>query len=45
MSQTDVRTRVALGWWFDLVLVLAFVVLTVALARGHLLALDRHVAD
>ena len=45
MSQTDVRPRTALGWWFDLVLVLAFVVLTVALARGHLLALDLHVAD
>ena len=45
MSQTDVRTRVALGWWFDLVMVAAFVVLTVALARGHLLGLDQHVAD
>jgi len=40
-----VRTRVALGWWFDITLVLAFVVLTVALAQGHLLALDQRVAD
>jgi membrane-associated phospholipid phosphatase len=33
------------GWWFDLVLLAAFVALTCALARGHLLGLDRHVAD
>lgn len=33
------------GWWFDLVLIGAFVVLTVALARGHLLAFDQAVAD
>jgi membrane-associated phospholipid phosphatase len=32
------------GWWPDLVLLVAFVALTVALARGHLLALDVHVA-
>jgi membrane-associated phospholipid phosphatase len=32
------------GWWFDLVLVAAFVALTVALARGHLLGTDLAVA-
>jgi membrane-associated phospholipid phosphatase len=32
------------GWWFDAVLVVAFVALTVALANGHLLALDERVA-
>jgi membrane-associated phospholipid phosphatase len=45
VNETEVRTRVTPGWWLDLVLVLAFVALTVALAQGHLLALDRHVAD
>jgi membrane-associated phospholipid phosphatase len=33
------------GWWFDLVLLALFVALTAALADGHLLALDLHVAD
>ena len=33
------------GWWFDLVLLGAFVALTVALARGHLRAFDQGVAD
>jgi len=32
------------GWWFDLVLVAGFIALTVALANGHLLALDEWVA-
>lgn len=39
------RTRPLLGWWFDLALVAAFVLLTTALIGGHLLALDRWVAD
>ena len=33
------------GWWFDATLLAGFVALTVALARGHLLALDVQVAD
>ena len=33
------------GWWWDLALLAAFVALTVALARGHLLSLDQSVAD
>ena len=33
------------GWWFDLLLIALFVALTVALATGHLLAFDQHVAD
>jgi uncharacterized protein (TIGR03382 family) len=33
------------GWWFDLVLVAALAALTVALATGHLLALDLAVRD
>ena len=33
------------GWWFDVVLLTAFVVLTYALSRGYLLGLDRQVAD
>ncbi|GID94947.1 phosphatase PAP2 family protein [Amorphoplanes digitatis] len=33
------------GWWFDAALLAGFVALTVALARGHLLALDVQVAD
>ena len=48
MTQTippPVRARPLLGWWLDLVLVAAFVGLTVALANGHLLALDQRVAD
>jgi membrane-associated phospholipid phosphatase len=45
VDQTLVRKRTSLGWWFDLVLLLAFVALTVALARGHLLALDQRLAD
>jgi membrane-associated phospholipid phosphatase len=40
-----VRTRPLLGWWFDVLLLAAFVGLTVALANGHLLALDQRVAD
>jgi membrane-associated phospholipid phosphatase len=41
----DVRARTVPGWWFDAVLLAAFLALTYALARGHLLALDRQVAD
>jgi membrane-associated phospholipid phosphatase len=41
----DVRARTVPGWWFDAVLFAAFVALTYALARGHLLALDQQVAD
>lgn len=33
------------SWWPDVVAVVAFVALTVALARGHLLTLDQQVAD
>ncbi|WP_250028251.1 phosphatase PAP2 family protein [Paractinoplanes maris] len=33
------------SWWLDAVLVAAFVVITVALMRGHLLRLDERVAD
>jgi membrane-associated phospholipid phosphatase len=33
------------GWWFDALLVAGFVVLTVALARGHLLGVDQAIAD
>ncbi|WP_433298680.1 phosphatase PAP2 family protein [Actinoplanes sp. CA-030573] len=40
-----VRTRPRLGWWLDAALVVAFVALTVALIRGHLLTLDQRVAD
>jgi membrane-associated phospholipid phosphatase len=42
---SPVRARPKLGWWFDLALVVAFVALTFALVRGHLLALDQRVAD
>jgi membrane-associated phospholipid phosphatase len=42
---TGVRARTVPGWWFDAVLLAAFVALTYALARGHLLALDGQVAD
>lgn len=42
---SPVRSRPKLGWWLDLALVAAFVALTVALAHGHLLALDQWVAD
>ncbi len=50
--ETSVRTRrrPALlpvrprGWWFDALLLAGFAALTVALARGHLLALDTAVA-
>ncbi|WP_030441159.1 phosphatase PAP2 family protein [Actinoplanes subtropicus] len=48
MTQTipaPVHTRPLLGWWLDAVLVAAFAGLTVALAKGHLLALDERVAD
>lgn len=41
---TATRTRPPLGWWLDLVLIAGFVALTVALTRGHLLALDERVA-
>jgi membrane-associated phospholipid phosphatase len=41
----DVRARTVPGWWFDAVLLAAFAALTFALARGHLLGLDRQVAD
>jgi membrane-associated phospholipid phosphatase len=34
-----------MGWWGDLVLVAAFVALTVALLNGHLLMWDQRVAD
>jgi membrane-associated phospholipid phosphatase len=34
-----------LAWWIDLVLVAAFVALTVALINGHLLVWDQQVAD
>jgi membrane-associated phospholipid phosphatase len=33
------------GWWFDLAMLAGFVALTVALAQGHLLALDERVAE
>ena len=39
------RARTVPGWWFDAVLLAAFAALTYALARGHLLGLDRQVAD
>ena len=38
------RTRERPGWWLDLALTCGFVVLTAALIRGHLLALDQRVA-
>ncbi|BAL92941.1 putative phosphatase [Actinoplanes missouriensis 431] len=41
-SLAPVRTR---NWWPDLLAVVAFVALTVALAAGHLLAFDQRVAD
>ncbi|MEV4707855.1 phosphatase PAP2 family protein [Actinoplanes sp. NPDC049316] len=48
MQQSAVETRPdqrVRGWWPDAVLLAGFVLLTVALARGHLLALDVRVAD
>jgi len=39
------RIRPKQGWWVDLALIAGFVVLTVALAHGHLLTLDQRVAD
>jgi membrane-associated phospholipid phosphatase len=44
---TGVRPRPVrpAGWWFDLLLLAALIGLTVALTRGHLLGLDRAVAD
>ena len=39
------RARTVPGWWFDVVMLAAFAALTYALARGHLLGLDRQVAD
>ena len=42
---SPVRSRPRLGWWLDVALVAAFVALTAALINGHLLALDRRVAD
>jgi membrane-associated phospholipid phosphatase len=41
----DQRSRTSLGWWFDLGMLVAFAALTVALAQGHLLALDQHLAN
>lgn len=41
-APAPVRPR---GWWWDLALIVAFVVLTAALARGHLLAFDLRVAN
>ncbi|MEV8507239.1 phosphatase PAP2 family protein [Actinoplanes sp. NPDC051475] len=41
-SLPDQRVR---SWWPDVVLLAGFVLLTFALARGHLLALDVQVAD
>jgi membrane-associated phospholipid phosphatase len=41
MRDGVVRPR---GWWFDLVLLVGFALLTVALANGHLLSLDERVA-
>ena len=38
-------TKTRQGWWFDLALLAGLAALTVALARGHLLALDLAVAD
>jgi membrane-associated phospholipid phosphatase len=40
-----VRRASAVRWWADLGALAAFVALTVALARGHLLALDVRLAD
>ncbi|GAA2902727.1 hypothetical protein Acy02nite_44890 [Actinoplanes cyaneus] len=37
--------RRTLAWWPDLLLLAAFVALTVALVQGHLLTLDQRVAD
>ncbi len=37
--------KITRSWWPDLLAVVAFVALTVALARGHLLDLDQRVAD
>ncbi len=37
--------RRTLAWWPDLLLLAAFVALTVALIQGHLLTLDQRVAD
>jgi len=47
VTQTIVRSRIRPreGWWVDLTLAAAFVVLTVALINGHLLTLDQRVAD
>ncbi|MEV1143445.1 phosphatase PAP2 family protein [Micromonospora sp. NPDC049799] len=33
------------GWWFDVLLLAGLVLLTVALANGHLFGLDRAIAD
>ncbi|MEU4160364.1 phosphatase PAP2 family protein [Actinoplanes sp. NPDC026670] len=38
-------SKITRSWWPDLLAVVAFVALTVALARGHLLDLDQQVAD
>ncbi|BEL11056.1 phosphatase PAP2 family protein [Actinoplanes sichuanensis] len=38
-------SKITRSWWPDLLAVAAFVALTLALARGHLLALDEWVAD
>ncbi|WP_433792432.1 phosphatase PAP2 family protein [Actinoplanes sp. CA-252034] len=37
--------KITRSWWPDLLSIVAFVALTVALARGHLLDLDQRVAD
>jgi membrane-associated phospholipid phosphatase len=43
--EATVTRRGRLPWLLDLVLLAGFVVLTVALAQGHLLSLDERVAD
>ena len=48
MQQTAVeprRDQRLRGWWPDVVLLAGFVLLTVALAQGHLLTLDVRIAD
>jgi membrane-associated phospholipid phosphatase len=40
-----VPEKITRSWWPDLLSVVAFAALTVALARGHLLDLDQRVAD
>ncbi|MGX6603681.1 phosphatase PAP2 family protein [Micromonosporaceae bacterium Da 78-11] len=47
MTETIERSRIRpkQGWWVDLLLLAAFAALSLALAAGHLLALDQRVAD